>query len=156
MLKYELISFTCKFCTAIFLFFHAHIIISREVYLTTVEALAAIEELTEDDEHQIDLVIAPPEISVVSDEEGLDDNDLTENEMLLPDAAGLIEVHQTTGKKTGDSPQSSSQQAFRKSKFNGTRPKNAKSENVERKIERQTSSIYFCSCQQRNKRVRKN
>ena len=104
-----------------------------EVYLTTVEALAAIEELTEDDEHQIDLVIAPPEISVVSDKEGLDDNDLTENEMLLPDAAGLIEVHQTTGKKTGDSPQSSSQQAFRKSKFNGTRPKNAKSKNVERK-----------------------
>ena len=106
---------------------------SREVYLTTVEALAAIEELTEDDEHQIDLVIAPPEISVVSDEEGLDDNDLTENEMLLPDAAGLIEVHQTTGKKTGDSLQGSSQQAFRKSKFNGTRPKNAKSKNVERK-----------------------
>ena len=106
---------------------------SREVYLTTVEALAAIEELTEDDEHQIDRVIAPPEISVVSDEEGLDDNDLTENEMLLPDAAELIEVHQTTGKKTGDSPQSSSQQAFRKSKFNGTRPKNAKSKNVERK-----------------------
>ena len=30
---------------------------SREVYLTTVKALAAIEELTEDDEHQIDLVI---------------------------------------------------------------------------------------------------
>ena len=84
---------------------------SREVYLTIVEALAAIEELTDDDEHQIDLVVAPPEISVVSDKEGLDDNNLTENEMLLPDAAGLIEVHQTTG----DPPQSSSQQACKKS-----------------------------------------
>ena len=90
---------------------------SREVHLTTVEALAAIEELTDNDEHQIDLVIVPPEISVVSDEESLDDNDLTENEMLLPDAAGLIEVHQTTGKKTGNPLQSSSQQVSRKSKY---------------------------------------
>ena len=76
---------------------------SREVYLTTAKALAAIEELTDDDEHQIDLVIAPPEISIVSDEKGLDGNDLTENEILLPDAAGLIEVHQTTGEKSGRS-----------------------------------------------------
>ena len=66
---------------------------SREAYLTTVKALAAIEELTDDNKHQTDLVIAPPEISVVRDEEGLDDNDLTENEMLLPDVAELIEVH---------------------------------------------------------------
>ena len=106
---------------------------SREVYLTTVEVLADIEELTDDDEHQIDLVIAPPEISIVSDEEGLDDTNLTENEMLLPDAAELIEVYQTTGEKTGFSSQSSSQQASRKLKSNSTRPKRAKSKNVERK-----------------------
>ena len=106
---------------------------SREVFLTTVEALAAIEELTDDDEHQIDLAIAPPEILVVSNEEGLDDDDLTKNEMLLPDAARLIEVHQTSGEKTGDPLQSLSQQASRKSKSNSTRPKSAKSKNVERK-----------------------
>ena len=72
---------------------------SRKVYLTTAEAIADVEELSDVDDNQIDVVIAPPETSVVSDEEGLDENDLAENELSLPDAAGMIEVHQTISEK---------------------------------------------------------
>ena len=101
---------------------------SRKVYLTTAEAIADVEELSDVDDNQIDVVIAPPETSVVSDEEGLDENDLAENELSLPDAAGMIEVHQTISEKIVDRPQSSSQPASKRSKSN-TKSRRAKSKN---------------------------
>ena len=57
------------------------------------------------DENEIDMVVAPPDISVVGDEEGIDENDLFEGEGLLPDAAGLIKVHQTADGNDADPPQ---------------------------------------------------
>ena len=38
------------------------------------------------------MVIAPPDVTVVSDEEGMDKDDLTGSEAMLPDAAGEIEI----------------------------------------------------------------
>ena len=95
---------------------------SREVHITSIKTFAAVEQLSDVDENQVDVVIASPDTSVVSDKKGLDDNDLTENELLLPDAAELIEVvHQATSEKNVNPPQSSSQQTSRKSKSNSTR-----------------------------------
>ena len=82
---------------------------SRGVHITSIKTFAAVEQLSDVDENQVDVVIASPDTSVVSDKKGLDDNDLTENELLLPDAAELIEVvHQATSEKNVNPPQSSS------------------------------------------------
>ena len=39
------------------------------------------------------MIIAPPGVTVVSDEEGMDEDNLTKSEAMLPDAAGEIEIH---------------------------------------------------------------
>ena len=39
------------------------------------------------------MVIAPPDVTVVSDEEDMDKDDLTVSEAMLPDATGKIEIH---------------------------------------------------------------
>ena len=59
---------------------------SRQKFLTVEEALAAIEG-------ELDAVIAPPDVTVVSDEEGMDEDNLTESEAMLPDATGEIEIY---------------------------------------------------------------
>ena len=41
----------------------------------------------------MDVVIAPPGVTIVSDEEGMDEDDFTKSEAMLPDAAGEIEIH---------------------------------------------------------------
>ena len=65
----------------------------REVYLTAQDALAAAEELECDENETLDIVFAPPEVAVVSVEEDLDKNNLTEGNTDLPDAPGEIELH---------------------------------------------------------------
>ena len=37
--------------------------------------------------------MAPPDVTVVSDEEGIDEDNIIESEAILPDAAGEIETH---------------------------------------------------------------
>ena len=39
------------------------------------------------------LVIEPPGVTAVGDEEGMDEDDLTKSEAILPDAAGKFEIH---------------------------------------------------------------
>ena len=39
------------------------------------------------------MVIAPPDVTVVNDEKGMDEDNLIESEAMLPDAAGEIEIH---------------------------------------------------------------
>ena len=65
---------------------------SPQKFLTVEEALAAIEG-PEFGEGDLDVVIAPLDVTVVSDEEGMDEDDLTESKSMLPDAAGEIEIH---------------------------------------------------------------
>ena len=65
---------------------------SRQKFLTVEEAQAAIEG-PEFGEGELDVVTAPPDVTVVSDQEGMDEDDLTESEAMLPDAAGEIEIH---------------------------------------------------------------
>ena len=65
---------------------------SRQKFLSVEEALAAIEG-PEFGEGELDVVIAPPDVTVVSDEEGMDEDDLTESEVMVPDATGKIEIH---------------------------------------------------------------
>ena len=62
---------------------------SRQKFLTVEEAQAAIEG-PEFGEGELDVVITPPDATVVSDEEGMDKDDLTESEAMLPDPAGEI------------------------------------------------------------------
>ena len=62
---------------------------SRQKFLTVEEALAAIEG-PEFGEDELDVVVEPPDVTVVSDEEGMDKDDLTESEAMLPDAEGEI------------------------------------------------------------------
>ena len=45
----------------------------------------------ESGEGKLDVFIAPPDVTVVSDEEGMDKDHMTE--AILPDAAGEIEIH---------------------------------------------------------------
>ena len=45
-------------------------------------------------EGELDVVITPPDVTVFSDEEDMD-NDLTESKAMLPDAAGEIEIYFT-------------------------------------------------------------
>ena len=47
---------------------------SRQKFLTVEEALAAIEG-PEFGEGELDVVIAPPDVTIVSDEEGMDEDD---------------------------------------------------------------------------------
>ena len=65
---------------------------SCQKFLTVEEALPAIEgpEFRED---ELDVVRAPPVVTVVSDEEDMDKDDLAESKAMLPDAAGEIEIH---------------------------------------------------------------
>ena len=65
---------------------------SRQKFLTLKEALAAIEGF-EFGKGELDVDIAPPDVTVVSNIEGMDEDDLTESEAMLPDAAGEIEIH---------------------------------------------------------------
>ena len=39
------------------------------------------------------MVIAPPGVTAVSDEEGMDEDDLTKSEAMVPDAAEEVEIH---------------------------------------------------------------
>ena len=39
------------------------------------------------------MVIAPPGVTVVNDEEGMDEDDLTKSETMSPDTAEEIEIH---------------------------------------------------------------
>ena len=55
----------------------------REVYLTAQDVLAAVEELECDENEPLDIDFAPPEVAVVSDEENLDENNLTEGNILI-------------------------------------------------------------------------
>ena len=65
---------------------------SRQKFITVEEALVAIEG-PEFGEGQLDVVIAPPGVTVVSDKEGMDEGDLTKSEAMLLDAAGEIKIH---------------------------------------------------------------
>ena len=65
---------------------------SRQKFLTVEEAQASIEG-PEFGEGELDVVTAPPDVTVVSDQECMDEDDLTESEAMLPDAAGEIEIH---------------------------------------------------------------
>ena len=64
---------------------------SRQKFLTVEEALPAIEG-PEFGEDELDVVRAPPVITVVSDEEGMDKDNLEENKTMLPDAVGEIKI----------------------------------------------------------------
>ena len=66
--------------------------ISFQKFLTVEKAPAAIEG-PEFRESELDVVIAPLDVPVVSDEEGMDKNDLTESEAMLPNAAGEIKIY---------------------------------------------------------------
>ena len=44
-------------------------------------------------EGELDVVIAPPDVTVVSDEESMDEDNLTGSEAMLPDAAAEIKIH---------------------------------------------------------------
>ena len=57
---------------------------SRQKFLTVEEALAAIEG-PGFGEGELDVVITLPDVTVVSDEEGMDENDMTESEAMLLD-----------------------------------------------------------------------
>ena len=61
-------------------------------FVSVKEALAAIEG-PEFGEGELDVVIAPPDITVVSDEESMDEDDLTGSKAMLADAAGELEIH---------------------------------------------------------------
>ena len=65
---------------------------SCQKFLTVEEALPAIEgpEFRED---ELDVVRAPPVVTVVSDEEDRDKDDLAESKAMLPDAVGEIEIY---------------------------------------------------------------
>ena len=65
---------------------------SCQKFLTVEEALPAIEgpEFRED---ELDVVRAPPVVTVVSDEEDMDKDDLAESKAMLPDAVGEIEIY---------------------------------------------------------------
>ena len=65
---------------------------SPQEFLTVEEAVAAIEG-PKFGKGELDVIIAPPDITVVSDKEGMHEDDLTESEAMLPDAAGEIEIH---------------------------------------------------------------
>ena len=66
---------------------------SRQKFLTVEEAQTAIEG-PGFGEGELDVVITPPDVTVFSDEEDMD-NDLTESKAMLPDAAGEIEIYFT-------------------------------------------------------------
>ena len=65
---------------------------SCQKFLTVEEALPAIEgpEFRED---ELDVVRALPVVTVVSDEEDMDKDDLAESKAMLPDAVGEIEIY---------------------------------------------------------------
>ena len=64
-----------------------------EVYLTTQDALAKLKELECNNNNEpLDIVLAPPEVSIASDEEDLDEINLTEGGTDLPGASGKITV----------------------------------------------------------------
>ena len=65
---------------------------SPQTFLTVQEAPTGIEG-PEFGEGELDVVIAPPDVTVVSDEKGMDEDDLTESEAMLPDATGEIKIH---------------------------------------------------------------
>lgn len=65
----------------------------RKTFMTVEEAVASLYELEYNEGDEVDIVISPPDPAVVSDEEGMDEDDLIEDESMLPDAAGVIEVH---------------------------------------------------------------
>ena len=50
------------------------------------------------EDENIDPVIAPPDVAVVSDEKAMDEEDLVNNLLDLPDAAGEIEIHRNVDK----------------------------------------------------------
>ena len=62
-------------------------------FLTLEEALAAIEG-SEFREGELDVVIAPPDVILLSDEEDMDEDKLTESEAMLSDTAGKIQQPQ--------------------------------------------------------------
>ena len=59
----------------------------------TVEEMAASIQSPKFGEGKLDVVIAPPDVSVVSNKVGMDEDYLTESEAMLPNAAGEIEIH---------------------------------------------------------------
>ena len=63
-------------------------------FVTVEEALAAIESL-DIGECELNVVIAPPDVTAVSDEESMNEDDMTGSEAMLPNAAGEIEIHFT-------------------------------------------------------------
>ena len=65
----------------------------REVYLTIQNALAKLKELECDSNELHDIVLALPEVAVISDQEDLNENNLTKGGADLPDAPGEIELH---------------------------------------------------------------
>ena len=67
---------------------------SCKYFLTLSEALAALDETlcNEDDKNKY-LVIAPPDVAVLSDQESVDEKDLVQDCFGLSDAVGEIEIH---------------------------------------------------------------
>ena len=64
----------------------------HQKFLTVEETPAAIEG-PKFGEGELDVVIASPDVTVVSDKEDMNRDDLTESEAMLPDAVGEIEIH---------------------------------------------------------------
>ena len=65
-------------------------------FLTLNEALTALDEMPCNEDKNIDHVNAPPNVAVISNEEAMDDEDLVQDFLGLPNAASEIEIHQNT------------------------------------------------------------
>ena len=66
---------------------------SCKSFLTLNDAVAALDETPCNKDENVDLVIAPPDVAVVNDEEAMDEEDLEQDCLGLPDAAVEIEIH---------------------------------------------------------------
>ena len=62
--------------------------------MTVEKALAAIES-PEFGEGKSDVVIATPDVTVVSDEKGMNENNMTESEAILPDLQERLKFNST-------------------------------------------------------------
>lgn len=98
---------------------------ARRGYMTLQEAVAAIEELQDNEESEcIDLVVIPPELDQLSDEEELDTDDL-ENDLRQTDVAGSLEIHQpNTGDPILTIPKTAKCKSKKKKDVNWSQPTN--------------------------------
>ena len=62
----------------------------REDDLTIQDTLAKLKELEYDSNEPLNIVLALPEVAVISNEEDLDENDMTKGGADFPDAPGEI------------------------------------------------------------------